>query len=59
MVRTAADLKLQVHQRNKDEDTVENLAAGQLEKKDQEAEPQGWERMEGGFAKPHTDKKMV
>lgn len=39
VVRTAADHKLRVHQRIKDEDTVENLAAGQLEKRNQEAEP--------------------
>lgn len=33
VVRTAADPKLQVHQRIKAEYGVENLAAGQLEKR--------------------------
>lgn len=59
VVRTAADRKRQVHQRIKDEDTAENLAAGQLEEKNQEAEPRGWETLEGGFTNPHTGKKMV
>lgn len=59
LLRTAADPMLQVHQRSQAEHGMENLAARQLEKKNQEAEPLGWERLEGGFAKPHTDKKMV